>query len=297
MLRAGMVAIVGRANVGKSSLMNAILEEKVSIVSPVCQTTRNMIRGVLTEPRGQLVFLDTPGLHKAPSDLGRVMNKVARKAIEGTDLVLLALDVSEPPHQEDEGWIRRLVREETPVLAVLNKIDLGSSHEQAFKMLWQEVEAAKAGAKPMEWLRISATNGQGVQELITRLFELAPVGPPLFPEDVLTDFPRKLAMADTIREKFFFRLRDELPHALAVFVDQIMEEEKGWQVQATVYVEKHSQKVIAIGHKGRLIRAVRRAAERELSELYQISVSVDLWVKVEKNWDRNFWLLKKFGYV
>lgn len=295
--RAGMVALVGRANSGKSTLLNRFLGEKVSIVSPVAQTTRNLIRGILTEPRGQIVFLDTPGVHKAESDLGRIMNRIARKSVEGVDAVLLVLDTSTAPRIEDDGWMRRLAREpELPVIAALNKTDRPGSDAQPYRDLWVSIAGETAADRPA-WRPVSALDGTGADALLETLWTLMPEGPLLFPEDVLTDFPRKLAVADAIREKYFEVLEQELPHSIAVWVEQIDETEGGgWDVSATVYVQRHSQKGIVIGNKGRLLRRVHRAASRDLSAIYERDVRVHLWVKVEKDWSRNYWLLKKLGY-
>ena len=307
--KAALIAIIGRANVGKSSLINAILEEKVSIVSPVAQTTRNVVRGILTEPRGQLVFLDTPGVHKAGNDLGKMMNRMARASVEGCDLVLLVLDASEPPRDEDRGWMTRLQRAGLPVVAVLNKCDLGPGRAELFQRAWREAAArantveGEAPAEPVAaapepvWLETAALSGAGVPELVTRLFELAPTGPYLFPEDVLTDYPRKLAIADAIREKLFAVLREELPHAIAVWVEQLEEGEQEWRVKAVIYVNKPSQKGIIIGTKGRLLRKIKRSASAELTAIYGHPVELELWVKIEKDWNKNFWMLKKFGYT
>ncbi len=295
--RAGVVAVVGRANVGKSTLINRICEEKVSIVSPVAQTTRNLIRAVVTEPRGQLVLLDTPGVHQAVRDLGRLMNRAARAAVAGVDVVLLVLDGVAAPRPEDEGWLRRLLFHPAPVIALLNKADQGATQAPAYRQCWAAVAAEKKADKPVIWLSASALSGAGVPELVSRLFALLPVGPPLFPDDVLTDYPRKLAMADVVREQYFLVLRDELPHALAVSIEAIAEQPGGWQVAGTVYVDKPSQKPMVIGAKAWLLKRVRRAAEQELSAMYATPVKLDLRVKVEKNWSRNFWLLKQFGYA
>lgn len=350
--RAGIVAIIGRANVGKSSLLNAVLGEKVSIVTPVAQTTRNVIRGILTEPRGQLVFHDTPGVHKAASDLGRVMNRVARTSLEGADVALLVLDSSQPPRDEDTGWMRRLRRERIPVVIALNKSDLGGAAIAALRNAWSRAadllaspssasspppspaplpqsppptsasspdisrisrnskiaDASASASAPADadgegvgvepiWMQVSAQTGDGVAALVTKLFELVPEGPLLFPPEVLTDFPRKLAMADIVREKLYADLRDELPHAVAVWIEEVSEDDSGLHVQGHVFVQKHSQKGIILGEKGRQLRKVKRASERELAAVYEKPVSLDLWVKVERKWDRNFWLLKKFGYV
>jgi GTP-binding protein Era len=307
--KAGLIAIVGRANVGKSSLINAILEEKVSIVSPVAQTTRNVVRGILTEPRGQLVFLDTPGVHKAGSDLGKMMNRMARASVEGCDLVMFVVDGSEPPRDEDRGWMTRLQRAGLPVLVVVNKGDLGAGRADQFRHVWQECAARAAefpdtnpdgtriapAPEPI-WMETAATTGTGVAELVARLFELVPVGPYLFPADILSDYPRKLAIADVIREKLYGSLRDELPHSVAVWVEKFEDVDPVWKVGAVIYVTKPSQKGIVIGTKGRILRKVKRSAEGELETMYGRPVQVELWVKIEKDWNKNFWLLKKFGY-
>jgi GTPase len=296
-IRCGIIAIVGRANVGKSTLLNRILDEKVSIVSPIAQTTRNLIRGILTEPRGQLVFLDTPGVHKATHDLGRLMNQIARVSIEGADVVLLVLDASHPPYEEDEGWIRRLIHEETRCVALLNKSDAGAKYGQAYRDLWSKVAAEKSAAKTAAWFAASGLTGQGVPELVAALFQTVPVSPLLFPDNVLTDYPRKLNIGDVVREKFFMVLRDELPHALAVEIETIEEKESGWAAAGTVLVQKNSQKGIVLGNKGRLLKSVREAAQKELAEMYGHPVSLELWVKVDKNWSKNFWTLKRLGYA
>lgn len=303
-LHCGLIAVVGRANAGKSTLLNAIFQEKVSIVSPVAQTTRTLIRAILTEPRGQprpgrgqLVFLDTPGVHKASHDLGRTMNRIARLSIEGVDVVLLVLDASEPPREEDRGWMSRLLGVETPCVALLNKADRRPGHADEFRKLWGDLAFEKKVSKSPAWLSASALTGQGVPELVDFLFEAVPQGPLLFPEDVLTDYPRKLNIADVVREKYFAVLRDELPHALAVEIETVEEKEDGWKAAGTILVEKSSQKGIVLGSKGRLLKRVRQEAEKDLAEMYGHPVSLDLWVKVEKNWSRNYWMLKRLGYV
>ena len=292
-----MVAIVGRANVGKSTLINVLLCEKVSIVSPIAQTTRNLIRGIHTEERGQIAFLDTPGIHRARTSLGKIMNRIARMSIEGVDAVLFVLDVSVPPHIEDRGWMQRLLRESTPVIAAFNKSDRKQDFSQDYVLLWQELARECGIHRKLDWRRISALNGSGTDILMTRLFELMPSGPLLFPEEVLTDFPKRLAISDIIREKYLRSLNQELPHSIAVWVEDIGAAEDHWDVQVVIYVERHSQKGIIIGQKGRLLRRVRRSAEAELSDIYGLPIFLDIFVKIEKNWSKNFWLLKKLGYA
>jgi GTP-binding protein Era len=295
--RAGIVAIVGRTNVGKSTLVNHLLGEKVSIVSDTVQTTRNLIRAILTEPRGQIVFLDTPGIHKARGELGKNLNKTARAAVQGVDTILLVLDASTPPELEDDGWFRRIAREEVPCIIALNKSDRRSDRSADYRTLWEEIRKEKMSAVKPVWASVSALQGGGMDRLLDTLFERIPEGPPLFPDDILTDYPRKLNMADVIREKLFHRLHSELPHALAVWIENIDEQENKWTVDATIYVERHSQKGIVIGEKGRLLKQVRAEAEKELHEMYGVRLKLKLWVKVEKKWRKNFWMLKKLGYA
>lgn len=296
-MRAGVVAVVGRTNVGKSTLLNALVGEKVSIVSDTVQTTRNIIRAILTEERGQIVFLDTPGVHKAQGDLGKNLNKMARSSVNGADAVLLVLDASSKPWQEDDGWMRRLASETTPCVILLNKTDLGTAFVETYKTLWKEIATEKNATVQPVWIEGSALKGGGLPELAVALFAMVPEGPPLFPEDILTDYPRKLNMADVIREKYFERLHDELPHSLAIWVETIDETPTEWSIQAEVLVERHSQKGIVIGEKGRLLKTIQYQSEKELTEMYGLPVKVKLWVKVEPNWRKNFWILKKLGYA
>ena len=308
-MNSGIISIVGRANVGKSSLLNRILGEKVSIVSPVAQTTRNMIRAVHTEERGQLVFLDTPGIHKAEGQLGKLMNKMARRSADGADRILLVLDASARPWDEDQGWMRRLSRQPIPTTIALNKSDLANPHAEAYRKLW--TESAETGAQtaehdesvekptcpPPEWIATSAQSGSGVDLLTSRLFDGVPEGPHLFPEDLLTDFPRKLAIADVIREKLFAYLKDELPHSVAVHIDKLIEGDERWTIDGDIYVNRSSQKGIVLGAKGRQLREVNRKATQELEEMFERKITLNLWVTVQKDWTKNFWILKKLGYT
>ncbi len=297
--RAALIAVVGRANVGKSTLVNALVEEKVSIVSPVAQTTRNCIRGIWTGERGQLVFLDTPGVHKAAHDLGRLMNRVARNSAEGADITLLVLDAAAFPRLEDQGWLQRLRDTNSPLVLALNKIDAltpRSDQRAVHRATWDRLKnPARAG--PVRWMEISARNGTGIAELRDLLLGMAPAGPLLFPEEMLSDFPRKLMIADCVREKLFRVLQAELPYAVAVRIESIAEEKERWSVAGEILVNKPSQKGIVIGNKGRLLKGIILDSERELAEIYERKIALRLRVRVHPNWARDPRLLRQLGYT
>ena len=299
---AGIATIVGRANTGKSSLLNALLGEKVAVVSPVAQTTRRPVRGMLNEPNLQIVFLDTPGIRQASHSLSSMLNRTARGLVTGSDVVLLLLDASLPPQDEDRGWMQKLAAESEPVFAILNKRDLGS-RRAAYEAAWAEtLEKNRArdpafAPPPLRWFETSAATGEGLPELLAALRAAMPSSPPLFPPDMLTDDPLPFFIADVIRGQINTRLSAELPHAIAVAVDQIAETEEAVNVTATIFVEKQSQRPIVIGQHARMIRDIRRAAEKELADIFGQKHKLELWVKVEPNWSRNYWMLKKFGYV
>jgi GTP-binding protein Era len=293
-----VIGVVGRTNSGKSTLINRLVGEKVSIVSPIVQTTRNTIRGILTEPRGQLVFMDTPGLHKSESTLGTLMNRMARQAAAGVDVILLVIDGSHPPQIEDEGWLRRVLVADQPCVILLNQGDRQPFLAADYAALWARIQQEKNQVRDLPWRTASAATGAGLDALLDTLFGLAVPHPDyLFPPDTVTDFPRKLAIADVIREKLFAKLHQEVPHEIAVLIDRIEETPGAWHVSASILVNRPSQKPIVIGLKGRTLRYVHRAAEPELSALFDVKVDLALWVKVEKDWMKNFWILRQLGYA
>jgi len=300
--RAGLAAIVGRANTGKSSLLNALIGEQVSVVSPVAQTTRRPVRAIHNEAGLQIVFLDTPGIRQATHALSSMLNRTARGLVTGSDVVLLLLDASLPPQDEDRGWMQKLAADASPVFAVLNKTDLGL-RRAAYETAWNDVVEKNRARDPafappaLRWFEVSAATGAGLPELFAAVKERMPAAEPLFPTDMLTDDPGPFFVADVIRAQINVRLKAELPHAIAVAVEQIEETDATVQVNATIYVEKPSQRPIVIGNHAHMIRDIRHAAEKELAAIYGKPHKLELWVKVEPNWSRNYWMLKKFGYV
>jgi GTP-binding protein Era len=330
--KAAIVGVVGRTNAGKSTLVNRMVGEKVTIVSPVEQTTRNTIRGIVEDPRGQLVLLDTPGLHKAVGPLGKLLNGMARASSAGTDILLVVFDAAHEPQLEDEGWMRRVAKEQPEkCVFALNKCDRSPFYETMFRDLWKEVLGAKClvpGAKCLVsgaelkhqdlsesnapstkhqaqstkhkapiWVKACGVKPGGCDALMDVLYGLAEPGPALFPDDIVTDYPRKLAIADVVREKLIQHLHDEVPHEVGVLVEDIDERKGCWNVAVSIYVNRPSQKGIVIGQRGCNLRAVRMSACPELSDMFGVKVNIELWVKVEPNWMKNNRLLAEMGYL
>ena len=312
MSRVAVVGVVGRTNAGKSTLVNALVGEKVSIVSPVEQTTRNTVRGIVADARGQLVLLDTPGLHKAVGQLGRLLNRMARRSAAGTDVTCVVFDAAEEPQLEDVGWMQRIAKERPEkVVFVLNKADRKPFYELMYRDAWKEcvesagtVDGADGASAPEPspvWVKAIASTPGGAKSVGDALFALAEEGEKLFDDDIVTDYPRKLTIADSIREKYLAKLHQELPHELGVVVKKVVEAtEKGvpvWEIEAEILVNRASQKPIVIGKGAATIKYVRKCSERELSDLFGVKVRLELWVRVEPNWMKNERLLAEMGYL
>ena len=302
-----IVGVVGRTNAGKSTLVNRLVGEKVSIVSPVEQTTRNTIRGIVVEARGQLVLLDTPGLHKAVGPLGKLLNRMARRSAAGTDITCVVFDASEAPQLEDVGWMRRVAKEKPEkVVFVLNKADRAPFYEEMYREAWAEVQTevkAEGAGEHLEpapapaWVKCIATTEGGAKGVMDALFDFAEEGEPLFDDDIVTDYPRKLTIADSVREKYLAKLHQELPHELGVVVKRIVEEPDRWKVDVEVLVNRDSQKPMVIGRGAEIVKYVRKCSERELTDVFGIKVEMELWVRVERNWMKNERLLAEMGYM
>ena len=294
MAKSAIVGVVGRTNAGKSTLVNALVGEKVSIVSPVEQTTRNTVRGIVADPRGQLVLLDTPGLHKAVGTLGTLLNRMARRSAAGTDITCVVFDAAEEPQLEDIGWMQRIAKEKPEkVVFVLNKADRSPFFETMFRDAWREA----GGSEGPTWVKCIATTEGGAKPVLEALFALAEEGEKLFDDDIVTDYPRKLAIADSIREKYLAKLHGEVPHEMGVVVTKLRESDSRWEVEVSVLVNRASQKPIVIGRGAETVKYVRKCAERALSDVFGVKVAMEIWVKVEPNWMNHKRLLTEMGYL
>jgi GTP-binding protein Era len=292
-LRSGFVSVVGRPNVGKSTLVNALVGEKVAITSPRPQTTRNTIRGVLSidEPAAQIIFVDTPGLHRPRTALGERLNKLVYGSLEDSDATLFVLDATQEIGPGDRLIAERLGESRSPTVVVVNKIDK-SSPAQLTEQLAVAGEWDFAAYVPL-----SALRGEGLQPVVDELYALLPEGPPYFPPGVHTDQPDQLVAAERIREKYLSRLREELPHSLAIVVDELDVRKDGTvYVAATVYVERKSQKGIVIGKGGVTLRDVGQEARIDLEKFFGAKVYLELRVKIEADWQRREQLLDRLGF-
>jgi len=296
-IKSGFIAILGRPNAGKSTLLNALLQEKISIVSPVPQTTRFQLRGILQSEDAQLVFVDTPGIHLFKGKLSHHLNKVSLASLEGIDLILYVVDVSRRPGEEEKKIMDIMVRQKAKVIMALNKIDLSKKLIDLYIDLWREKVEQINKANPLAYyIPVSAKEEINTEKIKTALKELAPQGKPLYDESTLTDFPKRYRAADIIREKIFLKTQEEIPHSVAVEVKEIQEKERSVYVLASVYTRKDSQKKIIIGQGGKLIKEVGKDARRDLENIYKKKVYLELWVKTERDWQENRRILQDLGY-
>ena len=292
--KSGFVSIVGRPNVGKSTLLNQILQTKVAIVTPKAQTTRNKIQGIYTTSCEQIIFVDTPGIHNSFNELGTVMNQLAYEAIEGMDLILFLVDSNMPFSDLDSEIIEKLKKVNTPIILVFNKIDL-IKDEEKFDKLFEEYKVLKCE----KIVKISAEQNLGISELVKSIIEILPVGPQYYPEDQLMDQPERFMVAEIIREKILLSTQQEVPHSVAVEIESFkndIENPNLININATIVVERPSQKKIIIGDKGGKIKSIGMAARKDIAKFLGNKVYLELFVKVEADWRNRKHYLKQYGY-
>lgn len=294
--RSGFVAIIGRPNVGKSTLMNQLVGQKIAIVSPVPQTTRNRLQGIFTTDEAQIIFVDTPGIHKPHHKLGEVLVKNAQSAIGAVDVVLFVVDGLELAGGGDRFIAELLINVKTPVILGINKIDartdLSQSHLDAIDRSYQEL----AQAHDWQIVNFSAITETGLPELQTSLIDKLAPGPYYYPPDLVTDQPERFIMGEMIREQIILLTREELPHSVAVTIDRVQEDAKITRVLATIYVERDSQKGILIGKGGQMLKQIGSSAREQMQKLIAGKVYLELFVKVQPKWRQSRLRLAELGY-
>lgn len=283
MFKSGFVSIIGRPNAGKSTLLNALVGAKLAIVADKPQTTRTAVQGVWTTAEAQVVFLDTPGIHKSDTPYNKRMMSEVRNALDERDLLLFIADATRPFQTEDSQAVDMIRNLETPTFLLLNKIDRLESKA----LLLPLIEHYKAAFEFKEYFPISATSKAGLAELRKAIVEILPEGPAYFPDDYLTDQPERFLAAELVREKILKLTREEVPHSVAVMVDTFEEKKTLTKIAATIFVERDGQKGILIGAKGAMLKRIGTAAREEIEEMLGRKVFLDLQVKVRENWREN----------
>lgn len=290
--RSGFVAIVGRPNVGKSTLMNHVIGQKIAIMSDKPQTTRNKIHGVYTTDELQIVFLDTPGIHKPQSKLGNYMNQSAESALKEVDAVMFLIDASEGLGGGDRYIIEQLKSVRTPVFLVMNKIDK-IQPEELLPLITQYKDLYPF----TEIVPISALQGNNVNTLLEQLSRYVPEGPQYYPADQVTDHPEQFVCAELVREKILHLTREEIPHSIAVTIEDMRVQDNGVvYIGAVIFVERDSQKGIIIGKRGELLKEVGKGARKDIEALLGSRVFLELWVKVKKDWRNQERVLRDMGF-
>ncbi|WP_076461854.1 GTPase Era [Limosilactobacillus caccae] len=290
--KSGFVAIIGRPNVGKSTLLNYVVGQKVAIMSNVAQTTRNKIQGIYTSPEAQIVFIDTPGIHKPATKLGDFMEKSAMSALDEVDAVLFVVSATEKRGPGDNFIIERLKSVKQPIYLVVNKIDQVNPNDLP------DIVAQYKDALPFnDVVPISALQGNNVNTLINELVTMLPTGPQYYPEDQVSDHPERFVIAEMIREKVFLMTRQEVPHSVAVDVTSVKrEDEKHVHISANIVVERPGQKGIIIGKGGKMLKKIGTMARQDIERLLGDKVFLQLWVKVVPGWRDKSAMLKDYGY-
>ena len=290
--KSGFVGIIGRPNVGKSTLMNHLVGQKVAITSPVSQTTRNRLQGILSTPQAQVIFVDTPGIHKPHHELGKVIVKNAQMAINAVDLVLFVVDSSARAGKGDRFIVELLKKTKNPVILGLNKIDLQPELHDRIDQSYQDLATENNWAVS----KFSAITGKGTEELQSLLVDKLEVGPYYYPPELVTDQPERFIMAELIREQILLQTRQEIPHSVAIAIEKVEETEKITKVFAAINVERSSQKGILIGKKGSMLKKIGSEARQQIQKLIAGNVYLELFVKVEPQWRQSRLRLAEFGY-
>lgn len=291
--KSGFVTLIGRPNVGKSTLMNHLIGQKIAITSNKPQTTRNRIQTVYTSEEGQIIFIDTPGIHKAKNKLGEYMVSVAERTLREVDVILWLVEPTTFIGAGERHIAEQLRRTKTPVFLVINKIDTVSKAE-----ILTYIDAYKDIVDFAEIIPVSALKGENTDVLIQSMFQYLPQGPQFYDEDTITDQPERQIVAEMIREKALRNLSDEIPHGIAVAIDQMKERPGGnlMDIDATIICERDSHKGIIIGKQGSMLKKIGSQARRDIENLLDCRVNLKLWVKVKKDWRDSDFLIKNFGY-
>lgn len=292
--KSGYVAIIGKPNVGKSAVLNYLVGEKVAIVTEKPETTRDKILGILTREDVQVVFVDTPGIHKPRNLLGKHMTRIAKESLLEVDLIVFILDVTSGITSEDKIIFNLLKDARKPAILLINKVDLVSK-----SLALPLIDEASKIYEFKEIIPTSATKGDNMGALLKKVIEYLPLGPKYFFDDELTDKPERFLVGESIREKALELTREEVPHSIAVLVEEFKErpKKKLIYIRATIFVERHSQKKIVIGHKGQMLKNIGEAARKDIEDFLKKRIYLDLWVKVYENWRKDPQALKMLGYA
>lgn len=289
--KSGFVTLIGRPNVGKSTLMNRLIGQKIAITSRKPQTTRNRIQTVLTTEEGQIVFLDTPGIHKAKNRLGDYMVNVAERTMEEVDVILWLVEPTDYIGAGERHIIEQLKKTKTPIILVINKTDTVKR-----EAVLSFIDTYRKEMDFQEIVPVSALKGENTDELVKCIFKYLPYGPAFYDEETVTDQPMRQIAAELIREKALRLLEDEIPHGIAVSIESMKEKGKICHIEATIVCERESHKGIIIGKGGQMLKKIGSAARPEIEDLLEMQVNLQLWVKVKKDWRDSDFLLKNFGY-
>lgn len=289
--KSGFVTLIGRPNVGKSTLMNYLIGQKIAITSNKPQTTRNRIQTVLTTDEGQIVFVDTPGIHKAKNKLGEYMVNVAEKTLNEVDVVLWLVEPTTFIGAGEQHIAKQLQRVKTPVILVINKVDSVKREE-----ILPAIAAYKDIYDFADIVPVSARSGDNTDELLRVIMKYLPYGPQFYDEDTVTDQPERQIVAELIREKALHSLQDEIPHGIAVAIDRMKMQNKVMHIDATIICERDSHKGIIIGKQGSMLKKIGSTARYEIERMLDCKVNLKLWVKVKKDWRDSGFLMKNFGY-